>query len=169
MTDPTPTLKRAPIPLPSPPRRRRPSSPRERPLGKYAAHTTVPVDRSEAEVKRALTRYGATETGILTRESDVRLYFVVNKRTVQWSMPLPPKKGFSTEAAYVQEVRRRHRVMVITVKSLLEAIEAKILTFDQAFLSHVVVEGTGRTLGEIVIPKLDTGLRALLEENPTAP
>jgi hypothetical protein len=163
MTEP---LNRGPIPLPTSPRRRLPPE-RERPLGKYAAHTTVPVDRSEAEVKRVLTRYGATETGILTRESDVRLYFVVNKRTVQWSMPLPPKKGFRTDAAYDQEVRRRHRVMVITVKSLLEAIEAKVLTFDQAFLSHMVVGATGQTVGELVIPKLDEGLRALVAENPT--
>jgi hypothetical protein len=168
MTD--PTVNRGPIPLPTPPRRRRHAPPpRERPLGKYAAQTTVPVDRSKAEVERVLNRYGAIETGILTKskEREVVLHFKVNKRTVNWPMALPPKTGFRTEAAYEQEVRRLHRVLVITVKAMLEAVEAKTTTFDKAFLSYMVVEGTDQTVGELVIPKLDTGLlRALAEENP---
>jgi hypothetical protein len=137
MTD--PTVNRGPIPLPTPPRRRRHAPPpRERPLGKYAAQTTVPVDRSKAEVERVLNRYGAIETGILTKskEREVVLHFKVNKRTVNWPMALPPKTGFRTEAAYEQEVRRLHRVLVITVKAMLEAVEAKTTTFDKAFLVH---------------------------------
>ena len=83
------------------------------------------------------------------------------------------REAHAVQAAEVAraELRRRHRVLVITIKSLLEAIEAKILTFDEAFLTHVLIEGPGQTLGKLLIPKLDTGLglRALAEENPPTP
>ena len=54
---------------------------------------------------------------------------------------------------------------------MLEAVESKLLSFDQAFLSHIVIPGTARTLGETIVPKLDAlyqglSLPALLAENP---
>jgi hypothetical protein len=136
-------------------------------LGNYAASTSVPVERSRAEVERILTKYGATKFGTMSEETKVTVYFEVKGRQVQWSIPMPTKK----DARYEQEVRRRWRVMVITVKAMLEAVESKLLTFDQAFLSHIVIPGTARTLGETLVPKLDalyggSSLRALLSENP---
>jgi hypothetical protein len=71
---------------------------------------------------------------------------------------------------YEQEYRRRWRVLLITVKAMLEAVDSKVLTFDQAFLAHIVIPGTAKTLGDALVPHLDAihvgGLRALLAENP---
>ena len=140
-------------------------------LGKYAANTTVPVERSRAEVERILTKYGATKFGTMSEETKVTIYFEVKGRQVQWSIPLPPKGKYRHAVDHDREVRRRWRVLVITVKAMLEAVESKLLSFDQAFLSHIVIPGTARTLGETIVPKLDAlyqglSLPALLAENP---
>ena len=131
-------------------------------LGKYAASTSVPVERSRAEVERTLMKYGASEFGTMSAEAKVTVYFNVKGRQVQWSIPMPSKK----DRQYEQEVRRRWRVLVITIKAMLEAVESKLLTFDEAFLPHIVIPGTARTLGEHIVPRLDSmysglGLRAL--------
>ena len=142
-------------------------------FGHYAKGTTVPVSQSRAEVERVLTKYGATKFGTMTEPLRVSVFFEVKGRQVQWSIPIPEKKKFRYETDYDKEVRRRWRVLVITIKAMLEAVESKLLTFDEAFLAHIVIPGTARTLGESIAPKLDAlyegkSLPALLSENPTA-
>ena len=141
-------------------------------LGQYARHTAVPVERSRAEIERVLTKYGATKFGSMSEETKATLYFEVKGRQLQWSIPLPVKSKFRHETDHAREVRRRWRVMLITVKAMLEAVESKLLTFDQAFLSHIVIPGTAKTMSEMISsPKLDAlyagqGLKALLSDNP---
>ena len=154
----------------------------------YAENTSVPVERSRAEIERTLAKYGATRFGTMTEPDGATIYFEVNGRQIQLRVPMPPRdakqftdhRGRSTwrrrvsdgerDRRYEQEFRRRWRVLLITVKALLEAVDAKVMTFDQAFLAHMVIPGTARTLGDAIVPKLDaiqvTGLRALLAENP---
>lgn len=141
------------------------------PPGKYAANTSVPVERSRGEVERILTKYGATKFGTMTEETRVSVYFEVKGRQVQWSIPMPDRKRYRNDADHEKEIRRRWRVLVITIKAMLEAVESKLLTFDQAFLPHIVIPGTARTIGESLVPKLDAlyqgmSLPALLSENP---
>ena len=141
-------------------------------FGKYARNTSVPVERSRAEIERVLTKYGASKFGSMSEETKATLYFEVKGRQLQWSIPLPTKGKFRYETDYGREVRRRWRVMLITVKAMLEAVESKLLTFDQAFLPHIVIPGTAKTMGEMLsTPKLDAlyaggGVKALLAENP---
>lgn len=146
---------------------------------RYAEGTSVPVERSEAEIKRVLQRYGADKIGIMSETTKATIYFGVKGRDVQLVIPLvrkgdpiPDKKGYAfTEQGADKEVRRRWRVMVLTLKAMLEAIDSKITTFDEVFLAHVVLPGTGRTIGDALVPKLPelyggASLRALLSENP---
>lgn len=139
-------------------------------LGKYAANTSVPVERSRAEVERILTKYGASKFGTMSEETKVSVFFEVKGRQVQWSIPMPDKKRMGV-GDYEREVRRRWRVLVITIKAMLEAVESKLLSFDQAFLPHIVIPGTARTIGEALsTPRIDalyagTSLPALLSEN----
>ena len=140
-------------------------------FGKYAANTSVPVERSRAEVERVLTKYGATKFGTMSEETKATIFFEVKNRQVQWSIPIPPRAKFRDETDYAREIRRRWRVLLITVKSMLEAVESKLMTFDQAFLPHIVIPGTARTLSEAIVPKLDAlysglALPALLAANP---
>lgn len=145
----------------------------------YAKNTSVPVERSETEIKRTLQKYGADKIGIMTEPSKATIYFRVKDRDVQLVIPLvrkgdpmPKRKGYVWNESGAQgETRRRWRVMVLALKAMLEAVESEITTFDQVFLAHVVIPGTGRTIGEALVPKLTalyggTSLAALLAENP---
>ena len=141
-------------------------------LGTFASKTSVPVARSRVEIERVLIRYGVTKFGTMTEETRVTIYFETKGRQIQWAIPIPPQAKYRHETDHAQEVRRRWLVLVITVKALLEAVESKLLTFDQAFLSHLVIPGSGKTLGEAIVPKLDAlyagqSLPKLLAENPS--
>ena len=153
----------------------------------YATNTSVPVERSRAEVERVLAKYGVTHFGTMTRPDGGVVYFEYKGRQIQLSVPMPPrtdpqftnrprsswgKVADSTrDQRWDAEYRRRWRVLVITVKAMLEAVDSKLLTFDQAFLAHIVIPGSAKTLGDVIVPKLDAmyqglGLPALLSENP---
>lgn len=153
---------------------------------RYAQGTEVPVERSRAEVERILTRYGATRFGSMTEPTRATIYFEVKGRQVQLPVPMPQRtdkkiaknhNGWARsesgiQKAIDQETRRRWRVLVITLKSMLESVESGLMTFDQVFLAHLVIPGTARTIGEAIAPKLDaicngTALPALLQDNPT--
>ena len=141
-------------------------------MSPYAERTAVSVERSEQEIKRILTKIRAEKIGIMSEPTKATIYFRVYQRDVQLVVPLvrkgdtipdkPAGYRFSEHGA-LAETRRRWRVMVLTLKAMLEAIDAKIVTFDQVFLAHVVVAGTGRTVGEHIVPRLGTnGMRALV-------
>jgi hypothetical protein len=147
-------------------------------VGQYAVGTEVPVERSRQELERTLIRYGAKRFGIMTEPTQAAVLFELESRELQIILPMPQKGGPArakgrvwTQSGAEAEQRRRWRVMVLTLKAMLEAVESKILTFDQAFLAFMVVPGTGGTIGDALIPRLGKlttghGLRALLEENP---
>ena len=140
-------------------------------MSPYAERTAVSVERSEQEIKRILQKIKAEKIGIMSEPTKATIYFAVKGRDVQLVVPLvrkgdaiegKPGYRFSEHGAQA-ETRRRWRVMVLTLKAMLEAIDAKIVTFDQVFLAHVVVPGTGRTIGEALLPRLGTnGMRALM-------
>jgi hypothetical protein len=151
----------------------------------YARNTSVPVERSRAEIERTLSKYGATRFGTMTEPDGATIYFEHKGRQIQLRVPMPPRtdkqftQGRSSwrtvanskrDQRYEQEYRRRWRVLLITVKAMLEAVDSKVLTFDQAFLAHIVIPGTAKTLGDALLPRLDalhaSGLKALLAENP---
>jgi hypothetical protein len=140
-------------------------------IGRYAHGTAVPVERSRVEIERVLTKYGASKFGTMTEETRSTVYFEVKGRQLQWSIPMPDAKRM-TQSRFDQERRRRWRVMLITLKAMLEAVESKLMTFDEAFLSHIVIPGTARTVAEALsTPKLDALYSgkwrpALLAENP---
>lgn len=147
-------------------------------MTRYASGTSVPVERSEQEIKRTLQRYGASKIGIMTEPGKATIYFTVKDREIQLKIPIPREKETVegkthtvwTKSGAEQEERRRWRVMVLTLKAMLEAVESKITTFDEVFLAHVVMPGTGRTIGDLLVPKLPAlysgkTLPALLAEN----
>lgn len=127
----------------------------------YAANTTVSVDKSRAEIESTLRRYGATMffSGWDDDKLETFIAFKMNDRHVKLVLPLPSKTeerfktklfrhGYSrrvpltpqqAQEAYEQELRTRFRALLLCVKAKLESVEAKIETFEQAFLAHVVL------------------------------
>ncbi len=63
--------------------------------------------------------------------------------------------GTNTEArgAYEQAGRQRWRALALVIKAKLEAVESGVETFEDAFLSHIVLPGGG-TIGRWLKPQL---------------
>lgn len=136
--------------------------------GKYAAETQVSPEKSRMEIEATLTRYGADSFVFATSPLGATVMFEAHGRKVRFNltMPDPVAREFrfspagrardsrATQAAYEQAVRQRWRALLLTIKALLEAIEVGLLSFDQAFLAHIMVQD-GSTVGGSLIPRLD--------------
>jgi hypothetical protein len=138
---------------------------------KYAADTSVPADRSRAEIERDLDRYGATSF-MYGREADRALImFVANGRRVRFLLPMPDRNSkdithtptgkartaTQQQVQYEQATRQRWRALALVVKAKLEAVETGIVTFDQEFGMHILLPN-GRTVGEEILPNIDRAL-----------
>lgn len=139
--------------------------------GRYAEKTTVPVERSEAEIKTLVQRYGARKFMSGTDE-DAGLsiiQFEMRDRRVLFKLQLPSENDpafrydgrkrrrtdTQVRAAYEQECRRLWRSLVITIKAKLESVESGIESFEEAFLSQLVIPGAGmKTYGEYALPQI---------------
>lgn len=153
----------------------------------YAAGTEVSVEKSEAEIKATLRRYGASAIGIMEGQARAQVVFELNDRRIVMTMALPkrdekrfthgyPAKGsrtstvkLSDDAAYKkweQACRQKWRALNLCIKAKLESVDAGIETFEDAFLAHVMLP-TGETMGQWA--KRPENLPAALEGRPMPP
>jgi len=131
---------------------------------KFAAYTKVPVATSQGEVEKLVTRYGATHFGVMREPSGHMVGFRINNLSVRFVIPRPDVKatdrhGYKLSASALhtnveRETRRLWRALVLSIKAKLEMIESGLACFEEEFLAHVVT-GSGRTIGEEVIPQLE--------------
>lgn len=138
-------------------------------MTRYAEKTSVPIERSEAEIRGLVARYGARRYMSGTDE-DIGLsviQFEMHDRRVQFrlQLPRPDDRQFQTtesgrartpaqaRSAYDQECRRLWRALVLTIKSKLESVESGIESFEEAFLPQIVLPG-GTTFGQFAIPQI---------------
>ena len=144
-------------------------------MTRYAAETTVPVEKSRAEIESILRRYGADgfRYGCCYRE-DVRreqIDFPANDRLIRFTLSMPSKddKQFMFTPtrrnrrsekdrikAWEQACRQRWRALALCIKAKLEAVECGISEFESEFLAFVVDPSTGRTIGETVRPQIES-------------
>lgn len=146
-------------------------------MSTYARRTKVPIDRSRAQVEKALARYGATGFGYSWERREVpveppivagprtelrefaSLVFQIRGRRVRLDVPMPTVREAGSEARVEAAARQRWRAVVLVVTAKLEAVESGISTLDAEFLSSIVTE-SGRTVGELVFPRLSESVRA---------
>lgn len=145
----------------------------------YAEDTSVPADRSRAEIEKTLTRFGADTFGYGWHDQRAFVTFrIATKgqtvpRCYRIELPLP-KKPESTEDtwktgsrgqmlrvtakqrndAYEQEVKSRWRAMAAVIKAKLIAVEAGISTVEKEFLADLLLP-SGERLGSWVQPQLE--------------
>lgn len=133
------------------------------------ASTTVSVEKSQGEVRKLLTDYGAGRFafGEETDSAGVRwaaIQFAHAGRAVRMRVPHKPiddrallakAKRARTQTladfqavAIEQEAKRIWRVIAWNLKARLVAVEEGVETFEEAFLAHLVNEQTGRTVYE---------------------
>jgi len=150
--------------------------------------TSVPVEKSQGEVRRLLMLYGCThvQTSEDLSQGVILVRFVhpipdSDQRCVvrlQGEIPKvdPPKsKGRYYQGRWISSERRlaearqaaerqAWRALYYIVKARMEAIIFGFETFEQAFLAHVEIvstEGQKMTLGEWALPRMAQGRLAL--------
>lgn len=121
-------------------------------MRRYAERTAVPVDRTRAEIEHLLQRHGASSFVYGTTSGQALLAFEMHDRRLRFLVPLPSlNKGGSNENAVKSETRRRYRALLLVLKAKLEAVSSSIVTFDEEFLAHIVIEGN-TTVGDRIVP-----------------
>lgn len=152
-------------------------------MKRYAADTSVSVEKTRAEIESLLTKYGASRFAYMTDERGAKIGFSIEHRSVRFELPLPSKsdkkfthyrpgggyyeKERAPEAAlkeWEQACRSRWRALLLCIKAKLEACSVGITTFEHEFLAHLVTED-GRTVAERIIPQLTSGGPLLLTDS----
>ena len=139
-------------------------------MPKYAESTTVPPERSQAEIRSLVNKYGATAFAFAEQQSAAYIGFEMYKRQVRFVLPLPNPSDHrvksdgqkmtdkQAEQSYEKEVRRRWRALTLCIKAKLEAVSSEIVTFEEEFLAQIVVadaQGRHITVGEWLRPQLE--------------
>lgn len=135
-------------------------------MGLYAEGTSVSVDRSRAEVERTLQRYGADQFSSGWTAEKAVIMFRMKNRYIRIDMPLAIKGKTRDKRNYTmsenqveQENRRRWRALLLYVKAKLESVESNIVTFEAAFMSHIVLPNK-QTVGEYLQPQIESAYQS---------
>ncbi len=128
----------------------------------YAKGTEVAVEKTVAEIRSLIQRYGATAFGNMEGAGMAMIVFEMKDRRITFKLPLPrldddrfakdgrnsvrsPEKRFQS---WEQACRERWRAMLLCIKAKLESVEAGIETFEDAFLAHIQMP-TGERFGDV--------------------
>lgn len=136
-------------------------------MTQYASQTSVPVERSRAEIEQTLMRYGATHFAYMLGPEKAVIEFLANDRRLRFTLPLPSQsqrafthsaRGLRDRAVAVklweQACRQRWRALALAIKAKLESVECHIAEFEDEFLAHIVDPATGMTVGEVLRPQI---------------
>jgi len=132
---------------------------------RYAKDTTVSVDRTLEEIRSTIKRCGAVKLATFEHETHAGIAFEMKNRRVRFILPLPDKKAGMvkvnqsratqySQRTYDQAVRQRWRALLLCIKAKLESVEAGIESFDEAFMSQIVLP-SGKTMGEWAVPQIE--------------
>lgn len=133
----------------------------------YAEGTTVTVERSVAEAQALLKRHGVADVGWTLSSRGGRIQFMRDRTAVQFTVLYPPATDDAVtlypsgklrppreHAARLEQIHReRWRALVLVLKGKLEAVDAGVETWEEAFLPHILLPG-GETVMDRVAPAL---------------
>jgi hypothetical protein len=127
----------------------------------FASETSVPVERSRAELEKLLRRYEADQFVSGWEEGRAMVGFRIAGRTVRLEVPMPTLKDVQKKGsrkppvlALAQMERQRWRALLLLTKAKLEACALGLETFEQAFLAGIVTPN-GQTIGQRLVQQLD--------------
>jgi hypothetical protein len=121
----------------------------------YAQRTQVPVDKTRLEIERLVRKYGATgfaSAWLATQKGGgtARVEFVCYDRHIRLTVDIP---------AFDQAARGKWRVLLLMVKAKLVAVDAKVVTFEEAFFADIVMPETNKTVYETAREQLRVSYR----------
>jgi hypothetical protein len=131
------------------------------PMSRYASGTEVPVDRSQAEIRRTLKRYGVTRSTFNEAPGAASVEFVGHGRMVRFVINLPDpaderftltptgrdRAAAAARQAFDQAERQCWRALNLLIKAKLEAVEAGVQSFEDEFLPYTLLPG-GATVAD---------------------
>ena len=135
---------------------------------KYAEKTTVPVEKSKAEIENLLSRYGADQFMSGWDQEKAFMAFRMAGRQIKFTILLPDKKSkeftqtpagrkrrdqAAQFAAWEQSCRQRWRALALVIKAKLEAVETGITEFEDEFMAHIILPD-GKTVGQHLRPEI---------------
>lgn len=135
----------------------------------YAADTDVPVERSRTAIEMMLKQRGAEGFASAWDTHGNRIEFLWKNNRIRFLLPkVDPEKhlydaqGRQRKAeihqrAVAQADRVRWRGLHLVVKAKLEAVEAGISIFEEEFLAFIVDPRTDRTVGDVLVPMIQSG------------
>jgi hypothetical protein len=136
----------------------------------YAENTSVPVERSRAEIEKLLSRHKCTKfmAGVDHDAHRATVQFQAHNRIVKFEIDLPnpaDSKYRRIKNSYLQrtasgvakvveqEERTRWRSLLLVIKAKLEAVESNIATFEDEFLAHTLLPNQ-QTVAEYIGPQV---------------
>ena len=119
-------------------------------MSTYAKETKVPVSQSKNELEKLLVKYGADQFVSGWDGKSVMVQFRMRDRFIRVQMPM---KDMGSVDRTKKEERRRWRSLILKIKGNLESVESEIVTFEQAFMAHIVMPDN-KTIGDHVLPQV---------------
>lgn len=132
---------------------------------RYAADTSVSVEKSRGEIEKLLTKHGCDGFMYYADRGHAQIAFRMHERMIRFDLELftvdnfltgPSGRKRTAEAAAKvceQACRASWRALALVIKAKLEAVAAGITTFEVEFLPHVIVPG-GKVFHEVALPQI---------------
>ena len=114
----------------------------------YAAHTSVPVERTKVDIEKLVKKYGAKGFAVGWHNDRAQISFAAHDQLIRFTIIIPPAP---------QPERTRWRTLLLLVKAKLEAVDAKVVTFEEAFVGDIVMPDTGKTVWEMTREQIKLG------------
>ena len=144
----------------------------------YAEGTTVPVEKSIAEIVALVKRAGADRVAQYEEPERFTIQFAMEGRQVRFRVGLPTaadmpsRDGRGSMLSNAQRIaraqqahRQKARALLLVIKAKLESVTSGVETFEQAFLPNVVMADGATVYDRIAAPiaaEYDTGMPSQL-------
>jgi hypothetical protein len=140
-------------------------------MARFAQDTSVPVEKSRAEIEGLINRYGATATAFMNAVDRSMVLFEAKGRRIMFELKLPkpddkrfthyrhssgraiPRTPEAARSQWEQGCRQAWRALALVIKAKLEAVESGITTFEDEFLAHIVMPD-GQTVSQHIRPRI---------------
>jgi hypothetical protein len=126
----------------------------------YADKTRVPVAQSRAEIERLLEKHKAKQYGTAVDYDQLiaRVQFKLHDRIVRFVIALPDPKKLGKGVQLERAERQKWRALLLVIKAKLESVENAIETFEESFLSQIVMPND-QTVAQLVKPHIAAGYK----------
>lgn len=114
---------------------------------RFAERTSVPVSTSQQEVRKRLKVAGADQIAVFEASTHSAVAFRLADRMYRITIPTPSGRNAA------QEERRAWRLLLLLIKSKLEAVREGATTVEREFLADMLMPD-GSTVGEWAAPQM---------------